>query len=48
MILYTKNSLSKIELALKVIEKVDNLIKVDILLADSWCASEKNNQTSKI
>lgn len=41
MILYTKDTLSKIELALKVIEEVSSLIKVDILLTDSWYASEK-------
>jgi len=41
MILYTKNTSSKIEIALKVIEEVSKLIKVDIFMTDSWYASEK-------
>jgi hypothetical protein len=41
MILYNKNTSSKVEIALKVIEEVSKLIKVDVLLTDSWYASEK-------
>jgi hypothetical protein len=41
MILYNKNTESKIEIALEIIKEVSNLIKVDILLKDSWYASKE-------
>lgn len=41
MILYNKNTLSKIEIALKIIKEVSEMIKIDILLTDSWYSSEK-------
>ncbi|MEN8905984.1 MAG: transposase [Clostridiales bacterium] len=41
MILYDKNTSNKIDIALKVIEEVSKLIKVDILLTDSWYASKE-------
>jgi len=41
MMLYNKNTSSKIDMALSVIKTVCSLIKVDYLLTDSWYSSKK-------
>jgi hypothetical protein len=48
MVLYNKKTASKIEIALKVIKEVSKMIKIDILLTDSWYASEKIIKLTRI